>query len=127
MNRPLPVNYAKLFIGEMGRTIANVYEDGLLVDKVVGYTQRDCLESLAIQYPGLRVIDADGHSAHTPRTLLLSSRGIVASSVIDQTIHEIMGEISDMRINGTLRPFVEGEPIGVIPPAHRADLKRRKK
>lgn len=101
--------------GDLGRTIINVYEGGLLIDRISGYTRADALESAHIQYPWIR----EGNKHLTPMQQRLGP-----APLIDETISEIMQEIMWMRAAGTLRPFVEGEPIGTIPPEHRADLRR---
>lgn len=33
----------------------------------------------------------------------------------EATLREVCHEVESMRLSGTLRPFVEGEPIGVLP------------
>jgi hypothetical protein len=42
------------------------------------------------------------------------------SSLTGLSIRE---ELADEYLTGKVRPFVEGEPIGTIPPDHRADLR----
>ncbi len=101
--------------GDLGRTIVSVFEGGLLVDRVSGYTRADALESARIQYPWIR----EGRIHRTPMELRLGP-----PPPLDQAVDEIMQEIVWMRAAGKMRPFVEGEPIGTIPPEHRADLRR---
>ena len=36
-------------------------------------------------------------------------------NTFDQTMHEIAVEVEQLRLAGRLRPFVEGEAIGVLP------------
>lgn len=113
---------ARVRYGEMGRSIATIYEDGLIVDKIVGYTRGDCLDSIRTQYGYIRVLDHNEHVIHLHEPVQREEPPGDGSQ-FDHLIEQICREIALDRIRGRIRPFVEGEHIGCIPSDKRADLR----
>lgn len=118
----LPSNYARVFAGELGRTIAEVHEDGMIVDRITGYTKADCLDTLRVQYPRLPLFDYKGNKIRRREILDLwkmESPNAGSTTQLDRAVNDILMEVAVDRKMGRLKPFIEGEPIGVIPPQHR--------
>lgn len=119
-----PDSYVRLRSGDLGRTIGDVIEDGMVIDQIHGYTKPDCIETVRLQYPKLPIFDVDEHQIPQKQVVVESEDGdsfMIAQSHIDLTVAEILGEVQRERARGTLKPFVEGEPIGCIPVEHQTD------
>lgn len=120
----LPSQYAKVRFGHDGKVVADVHKDGFIIDRLIGYTKQDCVESVRLQYPGMLIIDTDGKKLKT--RLVKDERDspagmIFAYTQIDSAVEQILSEIIYDRSQGKIAPFVEGTPIGVIPPEYRMD------
>lgn len=69
------------------------------------------------------LVDVTGKTGKTPTHLLNIGTDDVEHQAMlrffepsfEETLREVMAEVFEMRMSGTLRPFVEGEPIGALP------------
>jgi len=117
--------HVKLSVDSMGRTIADVFDDGLIIDKILAHDKLDCLATIRLNYPTYVVYDPEGERIFvSPITLTTRNEqspvsphapGDFQRRWIDAAVHNILVETELERAAGTLKPFVEGEPIGVIP------------
>ncbi len=105
----------RVHTSDIGYTIVNVYDNGILINKVTGYTRGDAISDAYRHYPLLLlVVKREMPEAYNPVDFPAKSREKY-TPMIDVAVNEIMREVQQDRLNGRLRPFVEGEPIGTIP------------
>ena len=97
---------------------AVIYENGFIADLMFGDSLRDVVEMVKLNYPELAahtVIAVDRYTQQHENEW----------PDVDAAVDDILKEVAELRVLGRIVPFVEGEPIGVIPRENRADLQGR--
>jgi len=103
---------------EYGRVEVTIRDSkGTQIDQFIGANPDDALAQAQREYK----IDHVGNKEN------YTHPNLSMRAEIDAIVVEIEQETEELRHLGILAPFKEGTPIGTIPLANRADLKRKRK